>query len=86
MNKTIPTDVNLAVYMERLDSYISTQGKWNETLCEGMEKVNRELDELKTWRTKFYGAKSLALLTMVLFGHAAVVMGTVIGIVKLFQE
>ena len=79
-------DVNLAVYMERLDTYIETQEKLNTTLCQGLEKVHDELDELKHWRTKFYGAKSLALLTMVLFGHAAVVMGTVIGIVKLFQE
>ena len=86
MNKTIPTDVNLAVYMERLDTYIETQEKLNTTLCQGLERVHDELDELKHWRTKFYGAKSLALLTMVLFGHAAVVMGTVIGIVKLFQE
>ena len=86
MNKTIPTDVNLAVYMERLDSYISTQGKWNETLCEGMEKVNRELDELKTWRTKFYGAKSLALLTGILFGHAAVVMAAVVGLITLYRD
>ena len=79
-------DVNLAVYMERLDTYIETQEKLNTTLCQGLEKVHDELDELKHWRTKFYGAKSLALLTGILFGHAAVVMATVVGLITLYRD
>ena len=86
MKNTTRNDIDLAVYMERLDTYIDTQSELNNTLCRGMERVDRELEELKTWRTKFYGAKSLALFTMILFGHAAVVMGTVVGIVKLYQD
>ena len=79
-------DINLAVYMERLDTYIETQEKLNTTLCQGLEKVHDELDELKHWRTKFYGAKSLALLTGILFGHAAVVMAAVVGLITLYRD
>ncbi len=79
-------DSNLAVYMERLDTYIETQEKLNTTLCQGLEKVHDELDELKHWRTKFYGAKSLALLTGILFGHAAVVMAAVVGLITLYRD
>lgn len=85
MNKKT-VDVNLAVYMERLDTYIETQEKLNTTLCQGLERVHDELDELKHWRTKFYGAKSLALLTGILFGHAAVVMAAVVGLITLYRD
>ena len=34
----------------------------------------------------FYGAKSLAIFAGILFAHAAVVMGTVIGLVEIFQD
>ena len=85
MNKKT-VDINLAVYMERLDTYIETQEKLNTTLCQGLEKVHDELDELKHWRTKFYGAKSLALLTGILFGHAAVVMAAVVGLITLYRD
>jgi len=80
------TDIDLAVYMERLDTYIDTQSRLNKTLCVGLEKVNDELDELKHWRTKFYGAKSLALLTGILFGHATVVMAAVVGLITLYRD
>ena len=72
--------------MERLDTYIETQEKLNTTLCQGLERVHDELDELKHWRKKFYGAKSLALLTGILFGHAAVVMATVVGLITLYRD
>ena len=85
MNKKT-VDVNLAVYMERLDTYIETQEKLNTTLCQGLERVHDELDELKHWRTRFYGAKSLALLTGILFGHAAVVMAAVVGLITLYRD
>ena len=85
MNKKT-VDINLAVYMERLDTYIETQEKLNTTLCQGLERVHDELDELKHWRTKFYGAKSLALLTGILFGHAAVVMAAVVGLITLYRD
>ena len=78
--------IDLAVYMERLDTYIATQSKLNETLCNRMERITDDLDELKEWRTKFYGAKSLVLLTGILFAHAAVVMASVVGLIELFRD
>ena len=81
-----PSDVDLAVYMERLDAYIVTQSDLNKTLCKGLEKVHDELDELKHWRTQFYGAKSLALLIGILFAHAGVVMAAVGALIKLFND
>ena len=72
--------------MERLDTYIETQEKLNTTLCQGLERVHDELDELKHWRTRFYGAKSLALLAGILFGHAAVVLATVAGLITLYRD
>ena len=40
-------DVKLAVYMERLDSYIESQTRLNETLCARFEEISDELDEIK---------------------------------------
>ena len=51
-----------------------------------MERITDDLDELKEWRTKFYGAKSLVLLTGILFAHAAVVMASVVGLIELFRD
>ena len=86
MAKATTTRIDLAVYMERLDAYIVTQSELNKTLCKGLERVNIELEELKHWRTKFYGAKSLALFTGILFAHAAVVMAAVAGLVQLLRD
>ena len=43
-------DVKLAVYMERLDSYIESQTKLNDTLCARFEEMGEELDEIKHWK------------------------------------
>ena len=51
------TELNLAVYMERLDTYIDTQSKLNETLCNRFEFFENELTELQDWKSRFYGAK-----------------------------
>ena len=78
--------LDLAVYMERLDTYIATQSKLNETLCNRMERITDDLYELKEWRTKFYGAKALALLTGILFAHAGVVLAAVVALVEVFRD
>ena len=44
---TAPTDINLAVYMERLDSYIESQTALNKTLCVRLEKIDGKLEEVK---------------------------------------
>ena len=78
--------VDLAVYMERLDTYIATQSKLNETLCNRMERLDEDLDQLKEWRGKMYGAKALAVLTGILFAHAAVVMAAVVALIEVFKD
>jgi hypothetical protein len=77
------TTIDLAVYMERLDTYIATQSTLNETLCRGLDKVNDELEDLRAWRHKMYGAKALAVFTGILFAHATVILGAVLGIIRL---
>ena len=75
--------IDLAVYMERLDTYIATQSTLNETLCRGLDKVNEELDDLRSWRNKLYGAKALVVFTGILFAHATFVLGAVLGLIRL---
>ena len=78
--------IDLAVYMERLDTYIATQSRLNESLCTRLEQITDDLYEIKEWRTKFYGAKALALLVGILFAHAGVVMAAVVALVNLLQD
>ena len=54
------TQVNLAVYMERLDSYISSQNALNENLSKNLEKVETKVDDISQWRNKMYGMKSIS--------------------------
>ena len=72
--------------MERLDTYIATQSKLNETLCNRMERLDEDLEQLKEWRSKMYGAKALAVLTGILFAHAGVVMAAVVALIEVFKD
>ena len=78
--------IDLAVYMERLDTYIATQSRLNETLCDSMERLDDDIDQLQEWRGKMHGAKALALLTGILFAHAAVVMAAFIALMEVFRD
>ena len=78
--------VKLAVYMERLDSYIESQTRLNESICNRYEKIDEELDEIKHWRTKIYGAKSASIVLGAIFVHSAVVLGSLIGIMTWFSN
>ena len=79
-------EVKVAVYMERLDAYIETSTELNRTLVSGLERVNNELDELKQWRTKFYGAKTLVMMMLAMFAHAGVVLAAVVGILNWYSK
>jgi coproporphyrinogen III oxidase len=72
--------------MERLDSYIESQTRLNESICNRYEKVDEELDEIKHWRTKLYGAKSASVVLGAIFVHSAVVLGSLIGIMTWFSN
>ena len=79
-------DVKVAVYMERLDTYIETSTELNRTLVTGLERVTNELDELKHWRTRFYGAKTLFMMLFAMFAHAGVVLAAVVGILNWYSK
>ena len=79
-------DIKVAVYMERLDTYIETSTELNRTLTEGLARVNSELDELKQWRTKFYGAKTLSMMLFAMFAHAGVILAAVVGILNWYSK
>ena len=76
------TQVNLAVYMERLDSYISSQNALNENLSKNLEKVETKVDDISQWRSKMYGMKSILLAIGLLVVHTSAVLGSFIAIIN----
>ena len=48
----ISTEINLAVYMERLDGYIASQTALNNTLVEGLERVQNQISDIDYWRNR----------------------------------
>ena len=77
------TQVNLAVYMERLDSYISSQTALTEKLSDNIEKVETKVDDISQWRSKMYGMKSILVAIGVLVVHTTAVMGSVVAIINI---
>ena len=75
------TQVNLAVYMERLDSYISSQNALNETLSKNLEKVETQVDDISQWRSKMYGMKSILAALGIFVVHTTAVMGSFLAII-----
>ena len=79
-------DVKLAVYMERLDSYIESQTRLTETLCSRFEEIGDELDELKHWRTKLYGVKTAFVIISVVAMHTGMVLGSLFAMMNWFSK
>jgi len=77
------TQVNLAVYMERLDSYISSQNALNENLSKNLEQVETKVDDISQWRSKMYGMKSILLAIGLLVVHTSAVLGSFIAIINI---
>mgnify|MGYP003640120357 FL=1 len=75
------TQVNLAVYMERLDSYISSQNALNENLSKNLDQVETKIDDISQWRSKMYGAKSILAALGILVLHTTAVMGSFLAII-----
>ena len=86
INKTSTTDLNLAVYMERLDAYIESQTALNNKLCTSIEGVNQQLTDINLWRSKMYGAKTLAISIGVLVLHTSAVMGSFIALINFIDK
>ena len=79
-------DVKLAVYMERLDSYIESQTKLNETICTRFEQMGEELEEIKHWRTKLYGGKSAFVIISLVAMHTGMVLGSLFAMMNWFSN
>ena len=75
------TQVNLAVYMERLDSYISSQNALNENLSKNLDQVETKIDDISQWRSKMYGAKSILTALGILVVHTTAIMGSFLAII-----
>jgi hypothetical protein len=80
------TDLNLAVYMERLDSYIQSQTALNNSLCASLERANDELKDINLWRHKVYGAKTFMVALGILILHTSAVMGSFVALMKFMDN
>ena len=80
------SEVKLAVYMERLDSYIESQTRLNNTLCDRFEEMGEELDEIKHWRAKLYGVKSAFVIISVIAMHTGMVLGSLFAMMSWFSK
>ena len=83
MVKTVANgDVKLAIYMERLDSYIESQTALNKTLCVRLEKLDERLDDVQYWRSRIYGARTALVAVGLLMVHTTAVMGGFLALIK----
>ena len=81
-NTNTDLDIKLAVYMERLDSYIESQTKLNEQMCSKLERLDTTIDKIYDWKSRLTGMKSAYLGVGLLFVHTIAVMG---GLTVLFK-
>jgi len=80
------TEINLAVYMERLDAYIESQNNLNTTLCSSLESVNENINDFKMWRSRLYGGKSVLVSIGILILHTAAVMGGFVALINFMSK
>ena len=78
----VDSNVQLAVYMERLDSYIQSQTELNKTLCARLEKLDSRLDDVQFWRSKIYGARTALIAVGLLVIHTTAVMSGFLALTK----
>jgi|TARA_R110000824_G_scaffold14552_4_gene61778 hypothetical protein len=78
----VDMSINVAVYMERLDNYIASQTAINDNICRTLDSLNSQLDDINTWRSKVYGAKSGILGIAFLVVHTSAVLGSFAAITK----
>ena len=74
--------IKLAVYMERLDSYIQSQTNLNTTLCKRLEAIDERMDDVRLWRSKIYGARTAFIAVGLLVVHTTAVMGGFLALLK----
>ena len=82
----IETEVNLAVYMERLDSYIDKQTDINSSLKDNLQNVNAQISEMTLWRNRGYGARTLAIALGVIALHTVAILGSIAAMINLMNK
>ena len=82
MVKLSTKEVQLAVYMERLDSYIQSQTNLNTILCKRLEEIDERMDDVRIWRSKIYGARTALIAVGLLVVHTTAVMGGFLAVIK----
>ena len=80
------TEINLAVYMERLDAYIESQTTLNNNIVERLEQINSEIAELNNWRNRVYGAKTIMVALGLLVLHTSAVMGSFAALINFMNK
>jgi|TARA_R110000824_G_scaffold156873_5_gene330096 hypothetical protein len=78
-------NIKLAVYMERLDNYIETHSILTENICSKLDSMDNDIDEIKTWRSKFLGAKWITGAIGILALHTTVVLSAIFGMVRIIK-
>ena len=78
-------NVKLAVYMERLDNYIETHSILTENICSKLDSMDNDIDEIKTWRSKFLGAKWITGVIGILVLHTTVILSAIFGMVRVIK-
>ena len=86
VNKVSSSEINLAVYMERLDAYIASQTALNNTLVAGLETVQNQIIEMDNWRNRMYGAKTIVIAIGVLLLHTSAVMGGFLALINFMNR
>ena len=86
VKKVSSSDINLAVYMERLDAYIASQTALNNTLVAGLETVQTQIMEMDNWRNRMYGAKTIVIAFGVLILHTSAVMGGFFALINFMNR
>lgn len=84
----IDDDVNirLAVYMERLDNYIQSQTALNDSICRNLKNIEKDVEEVKGWRSKIYGIKTGVVALALLVLHTSAVMGSFVVILRWWDK
>ena len=78
-------NIKLAVYMERLDNYIETYSVLTENICSKLDRMDDDIDEIKTWRSKFLGAKWITGAIGILALHTTVILSAIFGMVRIIK-
>lgn len=75
-----PSEVKLAVYVERLDRYIETQAALNESLISSFKNIRNDVEDIQEWRSKIYGIKTAFVAVGFLIVHLTLIVGSLVGI------